>query len=130
MEDLFVRHGAKPPGAFSILKFYNMFCIICQSLSDAQKHTCTRVLCSICFSKILAFFLLLSNSLYLPLVPSPSLGFCCCQSPGVIAKESDGNSASLHSCSLLASILFSILAISRYSILLFRNNKSYLAIGL
>lgn len=40
MEDLFVRHSAKPPGAFIILKFCNRFCCIHQSLPPhIHKHT-------------------------------------------------------------------------------------------
>lgn len=53
MEDLFVRHSAKPPGAFIILKFCNRFCCIHQSLPPhIHKHTC------VAFPTILSNFFL------------------------------------------------------------------------
>lgn len=44
MEDLFVRHRAKPSGAFIILKFYNMFCRFTSPLPTCP-HKYTTLYC-------------------------------------------------------------------------------------
>lgn len=114
-EDLFVKHNAKPPGAFIILKFDNTFCCIQQSLPHSETHTlinthrhtrCTSS-CTVrfafpnmCLQYLLLCLQLFSYSLHFLqlclslLSPSPILFPLSLppQSPGVISKVSIGDS--------------------------------------
>lgn len=108
MEDLLIRHCAKPPRAFIILELYSMFCCIHQSLPHPPSYTCIQAPFNFS-AKIAAQWLLLCEPLFLfffsqlftgsslsplPLIfPSPHpfpLSFYSHKFPGVISKVSTG----------------------------------------